>query len=187
MPEMTNYQLGIARRLAGKFGQKVTKWSMLWDDGENKMRDLVRVAFPDGRPLSILEIGTCRGVSACLLADYGHVDTVDVTPFPMAPHVIRFLQPYGGVTRHIVADRSEVAAMVASKPYDLCYVDGDHKFEGVSADWAIVQKIGRVIFHDYSDSHPGVTRLIDSIETGAKVVSRPFVLWVDTDRFALRV
>lgn len=55
-------------------------------------------------------------------------------------------------------------------PIDLLYIDGDHVYEAVRADfeawWPRVGGRGVVIFHDYDERHPGVKRLVDEVLGG---------------------
>lgn len=54
-----------------------------------------------------------------------------------------------------------------SKPIDLLFIDGDHSYEGVKADyenWApYVKKGGFIAFHDYSASWLGVVKFIEEV------------------------
>lgn len=70
----------------------------------------------------------------------------------------------------IEAESVRAAARWAGGGIDLLYIDGDHVYEAVRADfeawWPRVKPDGVVIFHDYDDRHPGVTRLVDEIREG---------------------
>jgi hypothetical protein len=59
----------------------------------------------------------------------------------------------------------KAAARWTGPQIDLLYIDGDHVYEAVRADfeaWCpLVGPEAVVIFHDYDDWHPGVRRLVD--------------------------
>jgi predicted O-methyltransferase YrrM len=72
----------------------------------------------------------------------------------------------------VVADSRTVEAPPA--PLELLFVDGDHSYEGVRADFArwgaFVRPGGHLLFHDavdtggYGNTYPGVVRLVGEIE-----------------------
>jgi predicted O-methyltransferase YrrM len=70
----------------------------------------------------------------------------------------------------IEAESVRAAAQWAGPGIDLLYIDGDHVYEAVRADfgawWPQVKPDGVVMFHDYDDRHPGVTRLVDEVRGG---------------------
>lgn len=73
----------------------------------------------------------------------------------------------------IVADTAETGRRWSGPPVGLLYVDGDHSYEGVSADWRAwrghMAPGGVVVFDDYrhlvkgKDHYPGVTKLVDQV------------------------
>lgn len=55
-------------------------------------------------------------------------------------------------------------------PVDLLYIDGDHVYEAVRADfeawWPRVRPGGLVMFHDYDERHPGVRQFVNEALLG---------------------
>jgi predicted O-methyltransferase YrrM len=70
----------------------------------------------------------------------------------------------------IEADSVRASAEWAGPTIDLLFIDGDHVYEAVRADfeawWPRVKPAGVVMFHDYDDRHPGVKRLVDEMRAG---------------------
>jgi predicted O-methyltransferase YrrM len=91
----------------------------------------------------------------------------------------------------IEADSVRAAAQWTGAGIDLLYIDGDHLYEAVRADfeswWPRVKPDGVMIFHDYDDRHPGVKRLIDEVRAGpVKGASADQVGSLLTVRLAMR-
>lgn len=132
--------------------------------------------------IEILEIGTHKGVSAALLAQFGHVVTFDIEAKkhdPETGHGIGKLELdaqdalwgwlglHDFITAVIGNTVQTIEAIAKEREYSVAFVDGDHSFEGVTRDWEAVKHIGRVIFHDYKPHVPchaeGVCKLVDSL------------------------
>jgi predicted O-methyltransferase YrrM len=120
------------------------------------------------KPAIAVEIGSARGKSACFIGialkenacgrlyaidphtrtdwnDSNSVDTYNI----MRDH----LEKLGlkDVVTTVRKHSSEVSSGVPS-PIDLLFIDGDHSYEGVKADWAMfkprMSPTGLVVFHD---------------------------------------
>ncbi len=120
------------------------------------------------KPKVCVEIGSARGKSACavglalrrngggkLYAIDPHSvttwnDTNSVDSFAIISENLR----QAGVTEfvEIVRKTSGAAAKGWDKKIDLIFIDGDHSYEGVKADWELflphLNEFGVVIFHD---------------------------------------
>lgn len=83
-------------------------------------------------------------------------------------HVRRF--GLEGLVTPIESPSAAAAAGYDGPPIDLLYVDGDHVYEAVRADfeawWPKVRPGGLVMFHDYDERHPGVRRFVDEALMG---------------------
>lgn len=150
-----------------QIGPLAGKWSVFAndpEDGDVKLLHFVDKWFPGRTDLRILEIGTCRGVSACILAQRGHVTTLDVRGYPETDAVLAML---GGGERieRIVGPEHEARARV-SGAFDLAWIDGNHSRDAVERDFAFCRQFtDAVIFHDYLPRIPGVMAAVNALKT----------------------
>jgi predicted O-methyltransferase YrrM len=120
------------------------------------------------KPSVAVEIGSARGRSACFIAmalkqnGSGRLYAVD-------PHTATDWNDYESVETHdvmranlkklelddvvsIVRKYSAEALAMLPRPFDLVFIDGDHSYEGVKADWdnytPHMSPFGVVVFHD---------------------------------------
>lgn len=145
------------------------------------------------KPAVCVEIGSARGQSACFVGmalkeigagqlyaidphtrtdwnDNGSVDTYEVMRANLERlKLLEFVQIVRKTSRDALADWS--------KPIDLIFIDGDHSYEGVRADWEgfkpFVTPFGLVVFHDtiwnlkpdarWHRSDMGVPRFIEDL------------------------
>ncbi|MCI4408413.1 MAG: class I SAM-dependent methyltransferase [Thermofilum sp.] len=111
----------------------------------------------------ILEIGTYRGGTAYLFHKLlgANVTTIDIG----TPMITRLVLPIvsRGKIRAIRGNSHsyDVFEKVASKKYDMLFIDGDHSYEGVKKDFEmyspLVRQDGLIVFHDIY-SEPGVAK-----------------------------
>jgi hypothetical protein len=126
---------------------------------------------------TILEIGSCRGASACLLSEHAEkVITIDIKEYEDAINYEEL-----GITNveHIVVKNNiEKTKIIKELEFDFAYIDGAHD-EGVFLDWFLVKKCKRVLFHDYSDwaFHYMVNLLVDSLPENEVTKHKPFAYW----------
>jgi predicted O-methyltransferase YrrM len=66
----------------------------------------------------------------------------------------------------LIGNSAEVAEIIGNSLVDVLFIDGDHTYEGVSADYNnYVYKVkpsGCIVFHDYTHS-PHVKRFVDEV------------------------
>lgn len=145
------------------------------------------------RPQTCVEIGSARGLSACMIGKalkengFGKLYAID-------PHVqtnwndTNSIDTYGlmranlarfGVQNYveIIREFSSTVARDWHDPIDLLFIDGDHSYEGVKSDWEgfsrHIKPFGLVVFHDttwaYHTDHPsyrsdlGVHKFLDEL------------------------
>lgn len=129
------------------------------------------------RPERILEIGTHQGVSAALLAEYGHVTTVDVLPNPVRAKVWAALGVADRITERVHKSQAgrDAEIRAGARWADLAFVDGSHLMRDVEYDFDLVTGAGcrRVFLHDYWESGedwPDVKAFVDGLDAreGAK-------------------
>lgn len=125
-----------------------------------------------------IEIGTCNGLTALVLArHFDEVVTIDVVPSDVkrriAAHMgvknIRFVD---------VRDNAEKATVIAGVTFDAAYVDGDHTND-TETDFALVKRAGRVLFHEFWLAQPAVVALVDRLRSQGRVVTQgKLALWM---------
>lgn len=145
------------------------------------------------KPQVCVETGSARGKSTCYIAQalrenlggklYAidpHRSTAwnDAGEHDTFPALQRNLHAIGGEAYvEIIRSGSAEAARGWSRPIDMIFIDGDHSYEGVKADWDLflphLARFGVVVFHDTTWSitdYPftvrqdlGVSRLLEEL------------------------
>lgn len=109
-----------------------------------------------------VEIGTFNGITAiCLSKYFKEVVSIDVLPNTMKHEIAQF----AGVKniRFVdIADNNQKREFLKDLSFDFAYVDGDHQND-TQLDWDLVNRCGRVLFHEYWENQPSVKRLVDKI------------------------
>ena len=142
------------------------KWSIFEynpNDGDVVLGRLVERWFPDRRDLRILEVGSCRCVSASLLADYGHVVTLDMWAYPHSDAVLDALKNREKIVR--VLGPPELVRPLIHGPFDMAFIDAHHDYENIMRDTAfVVRRTNRILYHDYDPkAFPGVVKALDEL------------------------
>jgi len=147
------------------------------DEGAHLYRLALEAAKRSPAP-RVLEIGRAKGGSTLIMAagigQAGKVISADLTP-PDDAYLRNLLSKAG------LADRVELLVGDSRKMplpeglFDLVFIDGDHEYEGVKADWGRVKKLARAgadaLFHDagcgraLAHPFPGCARLVSEIAT----------------------
>jgi hypothetical protein len=118
------------------------------------------------RGRTCLEIGTYNGISAVLLTQFFErvvCVSVDENPERLLK---RQIAAHLGLTNKLrffdCADNDEKAAVISQLDFDACYQDGDHAND-TRADFALVERCGRVLLHEYWPIQPPVWNLVNSL------------------------
>lgn len=124
-----------------------------------------------------VEIGTCKGLTAIVLArHFQEVVSIDVVPDDdrelIAGHCgvknVRFVT---------VRDNEAKANILSEMEFSAAYVDGDHARDTAS-DFAMVRGCGLVLFHEYWEAQPHVWNLVNYLKSTGSVVTRgKLALW----------
>lgn len=133
---------------------------------------------------AVLEVGSFCGRSTVCLARTARcvtaVDTFDgrgtACEGDTLPTFRRNLERYGAADR-VNAIRGESAVVLPDLPpvYDVCFIDGSHDYDSVSADARLAARClkpgGVLAFHDYDGGRgdEGVTRAVDELIAGGAV------------------
>lgn len=124
-------------------------------------------------PTAILEIGSWNGSNlndmALNCAPSAIIRCIDrgTEVTPQLEKTIYELNQIGFDAAGLVMDSKDPAAVEWADdcaPYDLIFIDGDHSYEGVNADWLNFLELGHIIaFHDIAGEE-GVRRLWKEIK-----------------------
>lgn len=131
-----------------------------------------------------LEIGTYRGVSSALMAQFcERVLTIDLIDGKMErDHQVfdrvRFWESMGigNIDLRLIETEAEKAAIVSAAEFDFAFVDGDHEGRAPLRDFELVKRCGTVLFHDY-DGDNGVRRFVDTLPRAEVEIIDIFALW----------
>jgi len=132
----------------------------------------------------ILEIGALTGASTCAMAEVASVPVYSIDLWNLtSKHEFRndpLNNPYfsldtfnqnikergleGKVTP--IRGESNMIARAWTFPIGLLFIDALHTYDGVMGDYSFAKYVipgGRIAFHDYDKTHPGVMKAIDEI------------------------
>jgi len=149
--------------------------------------------FVTAKPYNtVLEIGTYKGMSAALMAQYvSKVITIDLKHGRLERHSEVFkrheLWESLGLTNIeliLVKDNKEKAGVINELQFDFAFVDGAHD-KTVKDDFDMVRKCGNVLFHDYSfngmDRPHDVYDFVNTLDQSKIEVRDIFAMWVNDD------
>jgi len=125
-----------------------------------------------------LEIGTCNGLTAVVLARYfKHVYSIDVMPSTIKRQIV-VQMGLDNITFLDAADNAEKAKLIKSIDFDFAFMDGDHAND-TDLDWALVKKCKRVLIHEAWKHQPPVWKLVKSLpKDQVKYGAFNMALWV---------
>jgi|SRR5581483_11101602 len=143
----------------------------------------------DLKPKNLLEIGTCRGGTLCILSRLaspdGNIISLDLPNGEFGGgykwfHIPIFKAfPYAKQKLHLLRGDSHSAEManavrkiLGEEKLDLLFIDGDHTYEGVKKDFEdyskLVRRGGIIALHDivqHPSDHCDVSRLWQELKT----------------------
>lgn len=114
----------------------------------------------DIKPRTIVEIGVARGGTSYLMMNRvpGVRQYIGVAFFPLNRRLLRQLAPdslrldYACGSSRDPQAKEKVIRLLKGNPIDLLFIDGDHSYEGVKADWMnfspLVRSGGWIALHD---------------------------------------
>lgn len=167
-----------------------------WSKGSIIAEDLV-VLEEHCKGKSVVELGTNIGTTTKFLATIAkYVCTIDVfenvneirtkeqrenyvNHFIANPHYYLQIKKYleqetkSGSVHIIQADTVNASTLFADSAIDICFIDADHSYAGVTSDYnawySKVKKGGKFLFHDCNDLHPGVLKFTEQLSSDNRV------------------
>ena len=146
---------------------------------------LCRWIEQNGTIRSYLEIGLGAGGNWTFLSEcFDFERTVGVTLILQPYSNEDFRQPTNGELLIADSQSEEAQAFVRERgPYDLCFIDGLHTYEGVMADYELCRPLARyIVCHDISGNWG--TEQLGAKRAWEEIRDREHVLaeWIDPDR-----
>lgn len=122
----------------------------LWQHPEEFARFLVRAAAR--RPRRVLELGTFHGFSGVLMGAY--LRRFDPALELVSADPVRWLpDPLPAVFRRITYRPGTDAGAYAAEAVDLVFIDADHSYAAVAADYERTRHCPAVALHDVNDAY----------------------------------
>ena len=114
---------------------------------------------------TVVEIGTHKGLSAAYMAQFAKkIFTFDVKDYVEKYKVWSDFKVEEKIRYFTVSGRDEIAEILKDIKFDFCFIDGLHKYDEVKADFEMVKKCGKVLFHDSAKRKVyGVRKFVDEI------------------------
>ena len=187
----------LLRNIAGKFPQlRSREFYAETFDFQSGLGDSAWLLYGLARsikPRVCVEIGSARGKSACAVGlalrrngggklyaidPHSPTDWNDTSSVDSFAIINEHLKKCGAENFvEVVRKTSGEAAKGWDKKIDLIFIDGDHSYEGVKADWELflphLNEFGVVVFHDtlwelrpdakLARAHMGVPRFVDDL------------------------
>lgn len=124
-----------------------------------------------------VEIGTCKGLTALVLArHFDEVVSIDVVEDPDREAIAKHCK-VKNVRFVTVSGNEEKARVIDGLTFEAAYVDGDHARD-TATDFALVKRSGCVLFHEYWQAQPPVFNLVNSLKSSGDVVTNgKLALW----------
>jgi len=188
------------KKIKEEFGQRYIRCSCIAD---KTTEDIFCEFLSRKKIVNALEIGTWFGVSSMVLSHYADkVFTIDIQWRPEPGLLWATFGVADKINRYERDSEKQKADIVDHLDFDFAFVDGNHRYDGVKADFELVKRCGRVLFHDYydhTDTIPGidfktaidngkdpdtfgeVKRFIDELPKDEVSIMKPFALWERKD------
>jgi predicted O-methyltransferase YrrM len=140
--------------------------------------------FKDIKIKTIVEIGTYKGASTAYMAQFAKkIFTFDIRNYRDKYKLWKDLGidnkihyfTIKGVNKNFAGsfkpskNRVDIKDILKDIRFDFAFIDGEHTYEAVRADFELVKHCGRVLFHDVNKkAFAGVRKFADEI--GVKVI-----------------
>lgn len=142
-----------------------------------------------------VEIGTYKGLSASYIAQFANeVHTFDVTDFSEKYKIWKDLEVIDKIFFYVIKGRDkegvvknfkgvvpknknakDIKMILDKLEFNFAFIDAFHDYKNVKADFELVKKCGRVLFHDIEPEFKGVHKFANEI--GVKTVFHNVGYW----------
>lgn len=127
----------------------------------------------------VVEIGTYHGCTAAYIAQFASkVHCFDIEDFPQKYKIWADCGLTDKIEFHLIKDKAEIKEILKDIDFDFAFIDDGHEYEDTKADFNLVKKCGRVLFHDVA--HPrftGVRKFTDELGNVRITVNNGY--WTD--------
>lgn len=155
---------------------KLWKYSVIDDE---KFRNFFHKIEID----TIVEIGTYRGISTAYISQFANkVYAFDIVDYPEKYKVWYDLKVSHKIFFNVVKSRYEdniaknfegkfpkdkrainIESVLDEINFDFAFIDGEHTYKDVKADFELVKRCGRVLFHDVDPVYKQVNKFAHEI------------------------
>lgn len=121
-----------------------------------------------------LEIGTYHGITAVILSQFFDkvvCVSLDDRSRKLLKHDIVDFLGIKNITFIDIANNDDKAVVVNGLDFDFCYSDGDHANDA-RADFELVKRCGRVLFHEYWPIQVSTWNLVNSLPADEVTVAQ---------------
>ncbi len=103
-----------------------------------------------------VEIGTNKGMSAAYIAHFvKKVFTFDIRDYPQKYKAWNDLGVENKIFYYTIKNQQDIKEILDKIRFDFAFIDGAHTYKDVKADFELVKRCGRVLFHDVSPYYKG--------------------------------
>ncbi len=125
----------------------------------------------------IVEIGTFQGVSTAYMARFAeNIFTFDIEDYPKKYKIWKDFKIINKIHYFTIKNRKEIKNILKNIKFDFAFIDGNHSYKNVKADFELVKHCGKVLFHDTNyPEQPDVKKFVEEI--GAKIIGN-IAYWI---------
>lgn len=148
--------------------------------GHSAVYDVIfRDFFKTIKSKIIVEIGTYKGVSAAWMAQFvDKVITFDIKDYPEKYKLWKNFDLENKIQFYKINNRIEIAKILEHINFDFAFIDAAHSASAVRRDFELVEKCGRILFHDtHKITYADINRFVIG-KLGAKAIGNNVGYWI---------